>query len=112
VLVGGLTPRHHESDTTMIRGHVTKQGSRLVRWAAVEAVQRLPHDWKLRGDRDRIAGRRGRASGKVAVARKLLTLVFLRAARRSHSLPGPGCGRDGMTRRLGRHRPARARGLS
>ena len=38
----GLTPRHHESDDTVIRGHVTKQGSRLVRWAAVEAVQVLP----------------------------------------------------------------------
>ena len=44
----GLTPRHHESDDTVIRGHITKQGSRLVRWAAVEAVQVLPHDWKLR----------------------------------------------------------------
>jgi len=72
----GLTPKHHESDTTVIRGHVTKQGSRLVRWAAVEAVQRLPYDRKLRADRDRIAGRRGRAIGKVAAARKLLTLVF------------------------------------
>ncbi|MGH9268355.1 MAG: transposase, partial [Acidimicrobiales bacterium] len=36
----GLTPSHHESDTTVRRGHITKQGSRLVRWAAVEAVQR------------------------------------------------------------------------
>ena len=71
----GLTPKHHESDATVIRGHVTKQGSRLVRWAAVEAVQ-LPYDRKLRADRDRIAARRGRAIGKVAAARKLLTLVF------------------------------------
>ena len=47
-----------------------------MRWAAVEAVQVLPHDWKLRADRDRIAVRRGRAIGKVAAARKLLTLVF------------------------------------
>ena len=37
----GLTPKHHESDTTVHRGRITKQGSRLVRWAAVEAVQRL-----------------------------------------------------------------------
>jgi len=72
----GQTPKHHESDDTVIRGHVTKQGSRLVRWAAVEAVQVLPYDWKLRADRDRIAARRGRAVGKVAAARKLLTLVF------------------------------------
>jgi transposase len=72
----GLTPAHRESDTTVIRGHVTKQGSRLVRWAAVEAVQMLPHNVKLRGDRDRIAARRGRNIGKVAAARRLLTLVY------------------------------------
>lgn len=38
----GLTPTHRESDTTVRRGRITKQGSRLVRWAAVEAVQRVP----------------------------------------------------------------------
>ena len=38
----GLTPKHHESDTNVHRGRITKQGSRLVRWAAVESVQRLP----------------------------------------------------------------------
>jgi transposase len=72
----GLTPKHHESDTTVRRGHITKQGSPLVRWAAVEAVQVLPHDSKLRADRERIAARRGRGIGKVAAARRLLTLVF------------------------------------
>jgi transposase len=36
----GLTPKHHESDTTVHRGRITKQGCRLVGWAAVEAVQR------------------------------------------------------------------------
>src|SRR3954453_11570988 len=36
----GLTPKHHESDTTVHRGRITKQGSRLVRWAGVEAGQR------------------------------------------------------------------------
>jgi hypothetical protein len=35
----GLTPKHRESDTTVHRGAITKQGSRLVRWAAIEAVQ-------------------------------------------------------------------------
>ena len=29
----GLTPKHHESDTTVHRGRITKQGSRPVRWA-------------------------------------------------------------------------------
>ncbi len=72
----GLTPGHRESDLVVHRGHITKQGSRLVRWAAVEAVQRLPYGSKLRADRERIAARRGKKIAKVAAARKLLTLVF------------------------------------
>ncbi len=31
----GMTPLHRESDTTVRRGRITKQGSQLVRWAAV-----------------------------------------------------------------------------
>ena len=72
----GLTPRHRESDTTVVRGAITKQGSKLVRWAAVEAVQRLPIHVKLRVDRDRIASRRGTSVGTVAAARRLLTHVY------------------------------------
>jgi transposase len=30
----GMSPRHRESDTKVHRGSITKQGSRLVRWAA------------------------------------------------------------------------------
>jgi transposase len=72
----GLTPKHHESDTTVHRGRITKQGSRLVRWAAVEAVQRVPAHTRLGQVRDRIAARRGRNIGVVAAARELTTLVF------------------------------------
>src|SRR5665647_798650 len=38
----GLTPKHHESDTHVHRGRITKQGSRLVRWAAIESVKIVP----------------------------------------------------------------------
>lgn len=72
----GLTPSHHESDTRVHRGRITKQGSRLVRWAAVEAVQRVPAHTRLGQRRDRIAERRGRNIGVVAAARDLVTLVF------------------------------------
>lgn len=72
----GLTPKHHESDTTVHRGRITKQGSRLVRWAAVEAVQRLPAHTRLGALRDRVGQRRGRNIGVVAAARELTTLVF------------------------------------
>jgi transposase len=71
----GMTPKHRESDTTVHRGRITKQGSRLVRWAAVEAVQRL-RGGPIGAARARIGGRRGANIGKVAAARKLLTLVY------------------------------------
>ncbi len=71
----GLTPSHRESDTTVVKGHITKQGSRLVRWAAVEAAQKTG-DF-LRSDYRRIAERRNnRKIARVAVARKILTLVY------------------------------------
>jgi transposase len=75
----GLTPRHRESDTTVHRGAITKQGSRLVRWAAVEAVQRAPAGTPMRDILERIVDRRGRAAkncARVAAARVLLELVF------------------------------------
>ncbi|AWK76815.1 hypothetical protein CBI38_36025 (plasmid) [Rhodococcus oxybenzonivorans] len=72
----GLTPRHHESDTVVHRGHITKQGSKLVRWAAVEAIQHQPAATKISVDRARIEARRGKNIGKIAAARKLLTLVY------------------------------------
>jgi transposase len=72
----GLTPKHHESDTTVHRGRITKQGSRLVRWAAVEAVQTVSGHTRLGQLRDRVATRRGRNIGVVAAARELSTLVF------------------------------------
>jgi len=71
----GLTPTHHESDTKVRRGHITKQGSRLVRWAAVEAAVRQQHPNPVSDHRRRVAQRRGRNIGRVAAARKLLTLV-------------------------------------
>ncbi len=71
----GLTPKHHESDTTVVRGRITKQGSRLVRWAAVEAAYK-PGGF-LKSDFRRIAERRNNNKiARVAVARKVLTLVY------------------------------------
>jgi len=72
----GLTPRHRESDTTVHRGPITKQGSTLLRWAAVEAAQKLPDTGWLTATRAAITVRRGRNTATVAVARKLLTLVY------------------------------------
>jgi len=91
----GLTPKHHESETTVHRGRITKQGSRLVRWAAVEAVQRVGAHTPHGAVRERVAARRGRNIGAVAGARVLVELVF-------YGL------RDGHIRRLTPPTPAAA----
>ena len=80
----GPTPRH--------RGRITKQGSKLVRWATVEAAQRLGGDPHLGGVLGRLRERRGRGIAQVAVARRILTFVYYRL-------------RDGEIRALAR--PAR-----
>jgi transposase len=75
----GLTPRHYQSDTKVIRGHVSKQGSRMLRWAVTEAIQRQPAGTKPQQVKDAIIARRGagaRNIAKTAAARQLLTQVF------------------------------------
>jgi transposase len=75
----GLTPKHHESDVKVTRGHATKQGSRQLRWALVEAIQHAPAGFTVREAKDAIIARRGKQAkniAKVAAARRLLTLVY------------------------------------
>ena len=55
---------------------MTKQGSKLVRWAAIEAASRIRGGPKVQADYHRIADRRGVHIARVAAARKLLTLVY------------------------------------
>jgi transposase len=77
----GLTPRHRESDTTVRRGHITKQGSRLLRWAAIEAAQQAAAAGPLAEAFVRIAASHGhtksaRRIARVAVARRIVTLTY------------------------------------
>lgn len=72
----GLTPRHDESDTKVHRYGISKQGAKLVRWAAIEAVARYHGGAPIRPTYARIAERRGNKIARVAAARKLLTLVY------------------------------------
>ena len=59
-----------------MRGSITKQGSKLVRWAVIEAVARYHRGTHLAPGFRRIAQRRGVNKARVAVARKVLTLVY------------------------------------
>jgi transposase len=72
----GLTPKHHESDTHVHRGRITKQGSRLVRWAAVESVKRIGAHTVVGAYKAQVADRRGKNVGTVAAARKQIEFVY------------------------------------
>jgi transposase len=74
----GLTPRHYESDKTVHRGHISKEGDTLVRWAAVEAIQRQTEP-AIKAVKDGIVARRGKNArniAKVAAARRMLEVVY------------------------------------
>jgi transposase len=72
----GLTPKQRESDTKAHREGISKQGSRLLRWALVEGTARYHGGPKFAADYRRIAERRGTNRARVAVARKILTLIY------------------------------------
>ncbi|HWC34330.1 MAG TPA: IS110 family transposase [Mycobacteriales bacterium] len=74
----GITPRHHESDRTVRRGHISKEGCKLVRWAAVEAIQRNCEP-AVKDVKDSIIARRGvgaRNIAKTAAGRRMLEAVY------------------------------------
>jgi transposase len=72
----GLTPSHRESDTKTRRGRITKQGSRLLRWALIEGISRYHGGEVLAAQYRTIAKRRGANKARVAIARKVLTLAY------------------------------------
>jgi transposase len=75
----GLTPRHYESGTKVIRGHVSRQGSKMLRWALTGAIQHQPAGTRPREAKEAIIARRGeqaRNIARTAAARVLLTQVF------------------------------------
>ena len=56
-------------------GTTDKQSSRLLRWAAIEAVSGAARDRRANAVKVRVGARRGHNIGRVAAARHLLTLV-------------------------------------
>ena len=72
----GLTPGERSSDIQIRHGHITKQGSRWLRWTLVEAATSAVRDPQLSRFASQIAQRRGPKIARVALARRLLTLCF------------------------------------
>jgi transposase len=78
----GLTPSEHSSADNVRRGHISKQGSRWLRWVMVEAAVHAFRDVELRQFLIRIARRRGVKIARVAVARRPPHPRLLRAPQR------------------------------
>jgi transposase len=73
----GLTPRVHNSDAVVQHGHITKEGSRYLRTAMVRAATvscRVSPKWYQ--VHEHLAQRCGRRAARVAVARRLLTVIY------------------------------------
>lgn len=58
------------------RGRITKQGSRRVRWAAVESVKALGPTSVVGAYKKQVGDRRGKNIGTVAAARRRVEFVF------------------------------------
>ena len=77
----GLVPGEHSSGDHRRRGHITKRGSRRMRWLLVQAAWCI---WRsaradvaaLRAWAQRLAARRGVGVAVVALARRLATILF------------------------------------
>jgi len=72
----GLTPTERSSAEHTRRGHISKQGSRWLRWIMVEAATNAVRDPDLGRFAAAIARRRGVKIARVALARRLLTLCY------------------------------------
>jgi transposase len=72
----GLTPTERSSADHTRRGHISKQGSRWLRWVLVEASSSARNNPRLGGFFLSIENRRGTKIARVALAHRLLTLVY------------------------------------
>jgi len=78
----GLTARVNQSGGHDYHGHITRQGSRWLRWILVQAAMKaVRKDLKLKNFYTRIRKRSSRNIARVAAARKLATICWVRLLR-------------------------------
>jgi len=73
----GLVPSTYASGNTCYHGHITKQGSRWLRWILIEAaIHAVKRPGPLRRFYFKIERKKGGKVAKVATARKLLEWIY------------------------------------
>ena len=83
VSYAGLCPSIKQSGNKEIKGHITKQGSRMLRWILIQCANvAIRHDEYLRSFYLRIKRRRGHNIAIVATARKMLVCIYFMLKRK------------------------------
>jgi len=73
----GLVPSTRSSDTRVRHGRITKEGSPWLRWIMVSAAQRAPcASPRLASFFERMLQQHGKKTARVALARKMLSIVY------------------------------------
>jgi transposase len=79
----GLAPSLHQSGDVEYHGSITKQGSKMLRWIMVESARvAANHDPRLRSFYERVKERRGDQKAIVAVANKMLKIIWFMLKRK------------------------------
>ena len=78
----GLAPQVHQSGETHWTGHITRKGSKRARWILTQCAQSArQHDPKMRAFYERIEQKHGSSKAIVAVARKMLAIMYVMLTR-------------------------------
>jgi len=78
-----LAPSLYQSGSVEYSGRITKQGSRMLRWIMVEAARvAVKHDGRMRSFYERVERRRGDGKAIVAVACKMLKIIWFMLTQR------------------------------
>jgi len=73
----GLVPTVRQSGNKIIRGKITKEGNKLLRWVLVQcAHMAVRKDERFKRFYERIKAKKGPQKAIVATARKLLTVIY------------------------------------
>jgi len=73
----GIVPSVHQSGATRYHGHITKQGSEMLRWVIQECLwTHLQYDTHVSRFFFRLAAKKGKKIAAVAAARKLLVAIY------------------------------------
>jgi transposase len=77
VAYAGLAPGQRESAGKTMRGKITKQGSRILRWVMVQSARHsVRYDGRFKAYYERIERKKGDGKAIVAVAKEMIVVIW------------------------------------